>query len=225
MVQFLSFPEQNRAYMKIYISAIYIVLSISLVNATHVNANIPEGKDNSSILYLQDQKTATLKSASRLFTDKNDLTSVILIIPSGVTVDVIDYDDTYMHIVYDNQEGYILSKHATLDMPQPKNESIKQQNQLVTTDNTARQIQPRQQREESRYTYLSNKYGPNVASRLYEGKIWKGMTAEMVRDSWGNPRKINRVINGNNIKEEWIYSNTWIFIQNDRLLEWGPIKK
>ena len=36
-----------------------------------------------------------------------------------------------------------------------------------------------------------------MASRLYSGKIWKGMNAEMVRDSWGRAGKINRVISGN----------------------------
>ena len=34
--------------------------------------------------------TATLKSSTRLFKDKNDLTSVIRIIQSGSVVDVID---------------------------------------------------------------------------------------------------------------------------------------
>ena len=60
-----------------------------------------------------------------------------------------------------------------------------------------------------------------MASRLITGKIWKGMSSEMVRDSWGRPIKINRVISGNTIKEEWIYKNTWLFLKDDYLVEWG----
>lgn len=180
--------------------------------------------DKPDILH-QDQTTATLKSASRLFADKNDLTSVILIIPSGETVKVLDYDDAFMHVSFEDQEGYIMAKHATLNKTQPVISKIEEKSEDVSINTTGRQVQQRQQRQESRYSYLSNKYGPNVASRLYEGKIWKGMTAEMVKDSWGNPRKINRVISGNNIKEEWFYNNTWLYIQNERLLEWGPVKK
>ena len=63
-----------------------------------------------------------------------------------------------------------------------------------------------------------------MAARLGAGKIWKGMSAEMVRDSWGSPSKINRVI-GNNVREEWVYRNTWLFIENNTLVDWGPVKQ
>ena len=57
------------------------------------------------------------------------------------------------------------------------------------------------------------------------GKIWKGMTAEMVRDSWGSPVKINRVIGNSSSKEEWIFKNTWLYIENNTLVEWGSIRR
>jgi hypothetical protein len=82
-----------------------------------------------------------------------------------------------------------------------------------------------QQPQVSRFTYLESKYGSSMAAKLVSGKIWKGMNAEMVRDSWGKPQKINRVIAGNTIKEEWIYSSTWLYIENDNLVEWGPIRR
>jgi hypothetical protein len=63
-----------------------------------------------------------------------------------------------------------------------------------------------------------------MAAKLMAGKIWKGMSAEMIKDSWGSPRKINRVISGNLIKEEWIFKNTWLYIENDILADWGPIR-
>jgi len=168
----------------------------------------------------QDQVlTAILKSSSRLFEDKNDLTSVILIIPVGDTVEVLDSDSTYLHVVYKEDEGYIFKRHAVINET-PVNISPVNQDQQVQQEE-----QPVQEQQVSRFTYLENKYGTNIAARLNQGKIWKGMTAEMVKDSWGKPVKINRVIESNLVKEEWIYRNTWIYFENNTLVDWGPIRK
>jgi hypothetical protein len=54
----------------------------------------------------QDQQvTATLKSASRLFGSKDDLTSVILIVPSDSIVNVLEIDSLYLKVSYEDNEG------------------------------------------------------------------------------------------------------------------------
>ena len=78
---------------------------------------------------------------------------------------------------------------------------------------------------DGRYEALVSKYGSSMAERLYAGKIWKGMNSEMARDSWGAAAKVNRVVNGNVIREEWIYRSTWLYFENNTLLNWGPAKK
>jgi hypothetical protein len=163
--------------------------------------------------------TATLKTSSRLFADKNDLTSVILIIPADSIVNVLDSDSTYLHVIYDDNEGFIYRRHAILNRPTVNVTTPAQQPQAVQED------QPVQEQQMSRFSYLENKYGSNMAARLIAGKIWKGMNSEMVKDSWGNAEKINRVISGNTIKEEWIFRNTWLYFENNTLVEWGPIGK
>ena len=50
------------------------------------------------------------------------------------------------------------------------------------------------------------------------------MNPEMVKDSWGSPRKINRIINDNTVREEWTYSKTTLYFQNAALRDWGPFK-
>lgn len=163
--------------------------------------------------------TATLKSSSRLFKDKADLTSVIVLIPAGSVVSVIDRDTTYLHVVFEDNEGYILRRHAVIDKtpvsalnPVPANQQPPE-------------VESVQEQPDDRFAYLENKYGTTMASRIYSGKIWKGMNAEMVKDSWGTADKINRVINDNVIKEEWIFRSTWLYFENNTLLEWGPVKK
>lgn len=163
--------------------------------------------------------TATLKNSSRLFESKDDLTSVILIIPADSIVTVLDADSTYLHVVFEENEGFIFSRHAVLNkIPVNTRQSFQSQPE-------AQQTQPVQEQEHSRFSYLENKYGSNMAARLISGKIWKGMNSEMVKDSWGISEKINRVVSGNIIKEEWVYRNTWLYFENNRLVEWGAIKK
>ncbi|MGD0755928.1 MAG: hypothetical protein ABR927_12800 [Bacteroidales bacterium] len=164
--------------------------------------------------------TATLKSASRLFATKDDLTSVIFIIPADSVVSVLDSDSTYFHVVFNENEGYIFKKDAILDKTPVNNQPSVQLQPAVQQNEPVNE-----QQQQDRYSYLENKYGSNMAPRLIAGKIWKGMNSEMVRDSWGTAEKINRIVSGNIVKEEWIFRNTWLYFENNTLLEWGPVKK
>jgi hypothetical protein len=168
--------------------------------------------------------TATLKSASRLFKDKDDLTSVILVIPQGSVVDVLAGSyDTFLHVVFEGNEGYIYSSHAEINKTQVITKSVAPQS-AVQEERYGQEARPVQKQTVSRYDYLEKKYGPSIAARLYDGKIWKGMNSQMAKDSWGSPGKINRVISGNIVKEEWVYNTTWLYFQNSTLTKWGPVK-
>lgn len=184
----------------------------ALEQTTPVNQNVTSASEDTVI-------TATLKSASRLFADKNDLTSVILIIPADSIVEVLDSDSTYLHVVFQDNEGFIYKHQAIINTPPVNN------NQTTQSENADQGNQQVQDQQQSRFSYLENKYGSNMAVRLNAGKIWKGMSAEMVNDSWGSADKINRIVSGNVIKEEWIYRTTWLYFENNTLLEWGPVKK
>jgi hypothetical protein len=162
--------------------------------------------------------TATLKSSSRLFSVKDDMTSVVVIIPTGSTVKVLDSDSTYMHVTFEENEGYIFSKTAIIDKT-PVNIAQMIQNQPQSSAPQTTKEQPL-----SRFSYLEKKYGTTMATRLYSGKIWKGMNSEMVKDSWGTAQKINRTINGNTVQEEWLYKTTWLYMENNTLVDWGPVR-
>ena len=168
--------------------------------------------------------TATLKSASRLFKDKDDLTSVIMVVPKDSVVDVLPgFYDTFLHVVFEDNEGYIYARHAEINKaPVPARPAASQSS--VQEERNGQEGRTVQKQAISRYEYLEKKYGPSLAARLYEGKIWKGMHSQLVKESWGSPNKINRVINGNIVKEEWFYNKTWLYFQNSTLAEWGPIK-
>ena len=164
--------------------------------------------------------TVTLIKASRLFADNQDLTSVITIIPSGSTMSVTGYDSTFLQVDYDGNKGYIYSSHATMNKPPVSSLPADPQVQQMHKEMAAQQ-----EKQSTRLSNLIRKYGVDIAGKIYNAKIWKGMTSEMVHDSWGSPRKMSRVISGNTVKEEWTYRNTCLYMQNNILSEWGPVKQ
>jgi hypothetical protein len=206
--------------MKKFIFTILFIFLVIAIQGQVSRTNVLQDLEKNQPANQDQTITATLTSSSRLFGDKDDLTSVILIIPVGSTVTVLGSDSTYFHVIYDQDEGYIFKRHAVID-EKPVN---------ITPANQTGQVQQQerpaeQQQQISRFTYLENKYGTNMAARLNAGKIWKGMTADMVIDSWGKPAKINRIIGNNTLKEEWIYRNTWLYIENNNLVDWGPVRQ
>jgi hypothetical protein len=197
-----------------FLSVVTFLLQGQTGKADQLQALEQNQNDNQNIT-----ATATLKVASRLFATKDDLTTVILIIPADSVVAVLDSDSTYLHVVFEENEGYILRRQAIL------NEVPVNAQPVIQSRPAAQQTEPVQEQQQSRFSYLENKYGSNMANRIFSGKIWKGMNSEMVKDSWGTADKINRIISGNITKEEWIFRNTWLYFENNTLLEWGPVKK
>jgi len=218
--------------MKYLLVSILITASFYSVKAQNNRTAILENLEQDNITNQESRSgwTATIKSATRLFGDKDDLTSVITVIPSGSEVDVLGADSTYLRVVFEEAEGFILKRHAVIrQTPISARSDSPAVNQSVQSASRAQsQSQPQSQsqsQQDSRFSYLEYKYGTSMASMLIAGKIWRGMTAEMVRDSWGKPLKINRVISGNSIKEEWIFKSTWLYIEDDVLMTWGPVQR
>jgi hypothetical protein len=208
------FKKKN---MKIYLFTSLIMIGAlsagAQANKTEVLQSLEANQANSQV----NTPTAKVKTSTRLFKSKEDLTSVIMIIPSGAVVAVLDADSTYYHVTYEENEGYIFRKHAVPDKaPATFSE--------LNSAGIPAASQPQAQ-SDSRYDELESKYGSAMAARIYAGKIWKGMNSEMVHDSWGAARKINRVVSGNVIKEEWIYNSTWLYFENNSLIQWGPVRR
>ncbi len=210
--------------MKRLILSVLILFLISSAFPQVAKTDVLKDLEKSQPAVQTSVTTATLKSASRLFKDKDDLTSVILIVPKDSVVDVLPGSyDTFLHVVFEGNSGYIYTHHAELNKTPVQNipavirPSVREQNY-------GQEARPVQKQVDSRYEYLVNKYGQSLGAKIYEGKIWKGINAQLVKESWGSPNKINRVISGNIVKEEWFYNKTRLYFQNSTLAEWGPVK-
>lgn len=206
---------------KLFISGILLLVILS-GRSQETKTRVLEDLEQNQISG-QDPLNATIKSATRLFKDKDDLTSVILVIPKNELVEVIEEDTAYLHVEYLGERGYIETDRAEIMKVSVNAEpaAVPDQDFQEVAVNENR---PVERQIVTRYTYLENKYGTSIATRIYEGKIWKGMNAEMVKDSWGSPRQINSIINGNTVREEWKFGSTMLYFQNSTLTNWGPAR-
>ena len=78
--------------------------------------------------------------------------------------------------------------------------------------------------KELQHSFYIKKYGQENGNRVFEGKVWKGMTEKMLKDSWGKPDKTHR----NNYKwgvfTQWYYGNITYFFKNGKLIDWDEKK-
>jgi hypothetical protein len=154
-----------------------------------------------------------------------------MIIPSGSQVTILDSDSTYFLVNYEDNEGFVLKRqieNVNRQTTGNQRDNAAQENVetgAANSNNAANERYPVETQNESRFSYLEKKYGTSIAARINSGKIWKGMDADMVRDSWGNPLKINRIINGNTVREEWTYRNSILYFDDGVLRNWGPVRK
>lgn len=214
---------KNTQMKRIIFSAIIFSVFFSVKSQVAKTDVLQELEKNQS--YSQNAvATATLKSASRLFRDNNDLTSVIMVLPKGTIVDVLPGTyDTFIQVAFEGEEGYVYSKDAEINKTTSSSLS-EAPRQYPRKEAGSLSSGPVQKQVTGRYEYLINKYGPSIGSRLYERKIWKGMNSQLVRESWGSPAKINRVINGDEVREEWTYNKTRLYFRSSTLYDWGPAK-
>ena len=64
------------------------------------------------------------------------------------------------------------------------------------------------------------KYGKEVGEKVSYKQIWTGMTDEMVRDSWGEPDKIDKNVKPWGVFTQWYYGEVTFFFKDGRLTDW-----
>lgn len=187
-------------------------------------------------LTAQDLQKLATKGAVRLFSDKDDLTSVIQILPEGTIVEAVKADTAFTLIRLGEIEGYVKSDRLTAALPvvttdQPLEEPagrlayepVDQPAQAAAPVYTIPDQQQGQIPTE-RFQALIDKYGMDLARKIYQHKVWKGISSGMARDSWGKPRQINKMYVDRVVEEEWIYSSKYLYFRDGVLVEWGPVK-
>jgi hypothetical protein len=162
----------------------------------------------SSRYFLQDSTKyyyVKTESTARFFRDMENLSSVIQMIPKDIEIQVFEPIGDYYSAYYDGEYGFIpVSKVKPVNFD-PGIFKVKPE---ALSD------------EQDKYTFLVGKYGQTDADQIIAGKVWKGMTKDMVLDSWGKPKKIDRYIGKTSVKEEWYYRSKVLFIRDGKLIGW-----
>lgn len=59
-----------------------------------------------------------------------------------------------------------------------------------------------------------------AAIKERESKIYIGDNKEKVLRLFGKPQRINRTVTTNIVHEQWIYGNTYLYLENDKVTSW-----
>jgi hypothetical protein len=61
------------------------------------------------------------------------------------------------------------------------------------------------------------KFGNEDWQRILDGKVKIGMTKEMCRLSWGEPKSVNETITAGKKTEQWVYTDHYLYFDNEIL--------
>ncbi|NOX17904.1 MAG: hypothetical protein GXO87_06445 [Chlorobi bacterium] len=68
------------------------------------------------------------------------------------------------------------------------------------------------------------RYGKKTGGNIAAGKVWKGMTEQMLRDSWGEPDKIDKNVEKWGVFTQWSYGKITYFFRDGKLTDWEEKK-
>ncbi|MBL1213049.1 MAG: hypothetical protein HND52_06815 [Ignavibacteriae bacterium] len=63
------------------------------------------------------------------------------------------------------------------------------------------------------------KYGKEAGENVALGRVWIGMTEDMLRDSWGKPDKIEKNVENWGVFTQWYYGDVTYFFRDGILTE------
>ena len=72
---------------------------------------------------------------------------------------------------------------------------------------------------------LIMKYGEDDGRRVSQGRIWTGMTDDMLRDSWGEPDRTTKNVEPWGVFTQWYYGEITFFFRDGRLTAWEDKSK
>jgi hypothetical protein len=113
-------------------------------------------------------------------------------------------------------DSLITSKKSLL------NEKEKLLTEIDSLNNYIEELKPRL--ESSRAKQLIRKYGKKIGKRIVAGKVWKGMSEKMLKDSWGKPDKVSKNKEKWGTFTQWYYGTITYFFKNGRMTDWEEKK-
>lgn len=164
-------------------------------------------------IYVAERNTFIYETNKRLKT--------IAQIPEGAQVMVTEEISDSYRVKYNDTEGWV-SKYFFKSSDKIKQEEEIAKQKIVLAEKQGKEKEElAEKQEKEQLALLTTKYGSDKASKILVGKIWIGMTKEMLIDSRGYPSDINRSVGSYGVHEQWVYEDSvYIYLENGVLTSW-----
>jgi hypothetical protein len=171
--------------------------------------------------------TIHCKGPTKIYQKRGTWSEILDTIPKGFTLLAYDYESNYYLVEFDTLLGFVFTLDVETDDRHTRRlQDEKMKIETLEAQRRASKLLSEAQKRESeakiaeRKARLLKKYGGSIGEKIIKGEIWLGMTNEMVQDSWGKPRSVNRSVGSWGIHEQWVYGNSYIYIRNGTLTSW-----
>lgn len=174
---------------------------------------------------------AVTKSSAKLYNMPvaNELRKVVAEIPKGTRLLITKWERACLRTNFGGKTGYLFPHQLEFDNPEAY-KALKEESQRLVREGKAEkadweyllddQQAAAEKKRKERLSKLTSKYGKIAALKIVEGKVWIGMTKEMMIESWGQPEDINRSVGSWGVHEQCIYGDTYVYVENGKVASW-----
>jgi hypothetical protein len=177
--------------------------------------------DMNSILLEKQIGTIFICTTGTLLYEKPDGFKSICPVITGNKVKVIEVLENYYKVYFNDHTGFV-NKAGFQSESKIIEEKIK--NEKIESEKIERNKRSEEEsilEMEERRSRLIKQFGKAIGERIFYNEIWIGMTAEMVRESKGRPKDINKTVGSWGVHEQWIYNEkTYLYLENGKLVSW-----
>ncbi len=148
-------------------------------------------------------------------------------VPKGALLEVIGSSKEYLKVKYDSIEGYLvyaLVSSNTQEFLAFVKYAKKIEEEKYRLEAEKKRIEEEQKVKKikaERKVGLTKKYGSSAATRIADGKIWIGMTEQMLLESWGRPDDINTTVTRYGTSKQFVYGlGRYVYVENGKVDSW-----
>ena len=170
----------------------------------------------------EDEFTVEMIKEAKIRDEPNTYDVILKNIPKGEKVKIIGISEKkgFYQACYENECGYLsdiyFNKNAEFqDWSKAVTIKLEKEKKLEEEAKYQKRLKAYKKEQDE----LINKYGKSTYDKLKAGKIWIGMTDEQCKISIGEPSKVNRDVGSWGTHEQWIYSNSdlYLYFENGKL--------
>lgn len=161
---------------------------------------------------------AVIRKGGRVKEAPNPVGSDLYITQEDKQVFIVDYADEYFKVCYDEGCGFISS--IWIQPSEEVNQYVDNKKTIeraIIAENADRLNKQKIAADKKKEQSLINKLGLKTYNSLREGNFWLGMTYEMARIAFGDPKEINETVGSWGKNEQWVYNSIYLYFENGKL--------